>query len=580
MEREKEELQSRESKIRIAKRDKKLNLLRYITLGICLAVDTVMMFMSVGLAIYALIAWNEHDTSYWKDQFFFIGLSCFFFAVSLAGIIRTKKKKETVLSTGILMKVGVVTLFMSLLMLLDEEPSIVAFIAFFLLFLLTGVLTAYIDWVIRNRRPGMKSTIGTMLNPHPYFDLIKAKWLWDAALKEYLKLTGKRHGDLTEEDNVRIYAYAANEITYLFTWIVRRDHISKELREHLGDNVINLLKTGSVNPTEILMQYMDYTLARDDFSDELKAFADVYLLSSSLISECYSHYKCERYIFDYYNMVLKRNDSFPVKYCHDFSWEKYYHLEVVLEERLRDFIERTVIGPNYDIRKIKHSSYFGTDIKVVVQESVSDSYVEKVLKEFDELSENGFFGGISQEDGTLIKPKPVRLEIYRPKGSESAFLLLEDMTDMNDYVQSWVVRGGILLETGDYRSVENPWTFGNICRYKVKKSLRELEEKPYSFDELYEKGLIVSTKLVPDLLTGIAYNDMIKEVTVYLTPEMAEVKDMYDSQLEALFLEGMIDLYISEPYYDQTSVIPVRLMVRGFNRKTGMTVYHDSIILR
>lgn len=143
----------------------------------------------------------------------------------------------------------------------------------------------------------------------------KAEWQIDNVTDEYCAVYQKDTTDLTAKDEEKISMYAAIHIAYFITWIIRHDFISEEhLEEDL--DLINKIKNGETNGLAFLENVTDYTICRDDFSEDILPFLDSYYNASY-----------------YYDFFLLFGESYLI----DFTEEKYQALDKIITKKYQEF---------------------------------------------------------------------------------------------------------------------------------------------------------------------------------------------------------------------------------------------------
>ena len=149
-----------------------------------------------------------------------------------------------------------------------------------------------------------------------FFKSDKAKYLWDAAAEEYCLLHHKKIEELTDEEGMQIYRYAALPISCFLLWLIRHDLFVPETEDAAGD--MALVKAGRLSPISFFEAWQDLVLIREEIAQEALPFMD-------------SYYEKD-YWQDYTELYCQGG---PLYYCLDFSMDRYLPLEEAIDRNFR-----------------------------------------------------------------------------------------------------------------------------------------------------------------------------------------------------------------------------------------------------
>jgi hypothetical protein len=148
------------------------------------------------------------------------------------------------------------------------------------------------------------------------FKIEKAEWQFDSVIDEYCNTNNKNKDELSNEEIDKIWCYAGMHISYFLTWIIKNDFLSDDYDE--DQEMLDDIKEDKISGCEFL-KFVDYTITREDFKDEIKKFLDDY-------------YDSGKYIDDYFRIVNKESI-----WCNPFYIDRYYELEKAINQRLLEF---------------------------------------------------------------------------------------------------------------------------------------------------------------------------------------------------------------------------------------------------
>lgn len=576
-----------------------LDIVRYIIFGICLIPEFVIL---VAISCYDAYLFGNEGQFLHSDYVIAVAITvitAFFLAVTIISLIKTKLKFKGAIVTSISYKLG---LFIILLGAVESTEDVARSlpITFVVIGLFSIVIALLCDIsVLRNsmKEKKRKLVVKTKAKHFGGYDIDR---LYKRAEEEYLHLYNLNPESLMEEDRIRIYDYAANEMTYFLTWLIRKNYISLKLRKKLGNEVISGFQDESLNPTLIMRNVVDYTLRFKDISDNISFFVDAYLTLPNIKREMYSGVYHARYIFDYYRVVVRKNEyGIPIKYCHTFSWDTYNKLERVIDRRFRDIcaiISEGRSNPSYKKGSV-YSSVYNVDIEVCAKREVQDDYIERCKGTFDDYSFR-INDELVKKAYELVKErvpsreyvrdnlKPSSIDIHAPLEEDEAYIVYGrlQLPDEEHFpiIISWVLRKGVLLNVASLGDYILPWDFEADVIYKKKVAEKKLADALAKYrytghrliTEEVAENLLKEGVLVKEQLVTRGFNDY-QTHEVYLPQEIKDIKDYYVSMAEALICEGLADFYICRPEYTNNSLIPTRIRVEA----KKMDVYERLVFL-
>lgn len=148
----------------------------------------------------------------------------------------------------------------------------------------------------------------------PPFTSDKAEWQYQSCLKEYCKINDKKEDEITEKDEELIWECSGLHISYFLTWLINNDYLNSE-ESGISEEVINEVKEKKIKTTKFLGSELDYTLTREDISEDIIGFVDDY------------YDKC--FLSDYSNYMEQNGKNL---FCCEFSWEDYENIEKILDK--------------------------------------------------------------------------------------------------------------------------------------------------------------------------------------------------------------------------------------------------------
>jgi len=116
------------------------------------------------------------------------------------------------------------------------------------------------------------------------FKYDKSKYQWDSAAKEYYNQFGITYEDLIDKDKELIWDYAGNHIAFFMTWIIQNNYLSSLHADEKED--IEAVKNENMKGNDFLMNNCDGVLSREDLSDEILEFVDLYYDTHYLNDYC------------------------------------------------------------------------------------------------------------------------------------------------------------------------------------------------------------------------------------------------------------------------------------------------------
>ena len=571
----------------------KLDVARYVLLGICLIPEGVVLVDFLCYFIFYLIpekgisrVLHEQDADVWC-----LLAVALFLAITIAGLIRTRRKMKAVLLTGFLMKVAVFLTLMGMLIREDDVsrsvPNTFFGIAIGILVVLFYIFNSVKETNPKNNKPPKFEAAPRRIDFNG-FDVEGAR---ARAREEYLYLHNKNPEQLTSDDNYLIDRYAVGEVAYLVTWLVRKGFVSEsfkkkcknssEINKYFFDNAV----VSHSDPAVFVLQYLKGNLRRSDVKKEIHFFLDYYVLDPDEKYLRFTHpapdtlmrinadVTRDRYLFDYYRYVVSApEEDIRVMYCRTFSWERYRIFEKILDDRYKDvvlFISEGRSSRSID-KGILHSNVYNADLKIIIKDGVSDTYLKAICDSFDPDAER-ITKELCERIGSEILPgqdvsaedimgglSPFELEIFKPISEEEKGYLVTAKIDglENKYpdhytketsgvIVCWIIRGGVLVSVHPLFGSYTPWDFEETYLYKRR------------LGRTRDRSELIKVRTVPERF--------INQPTdyIYMSPEMSEIKNYYDSMIEALMMKGLVDYYDIQVINDEKYDVPRELVIQG-----------------
>lgn len=131
--------------------------------------------------------------------------------------------------------------------------------------------------------------------------------------------TSKLSFELTDEDQEIIWDYAANHIAFFITWIIQNNFISSLHVNEKKD--IDAVKNEKMKGKDFLMNNCDGVLLREDLSDEILEFVDLYYDTN--------------YFDDYCDCM--ENELHRTVLGVEFSWKDYNIFKLVIDKAYANY---------------------------------------------------------------------------------------------------------------------------------------------------------------------------------------------------------------------------------------------------
>jgi len=546
---------------------------RFVILSIALVIEGILFVVFLGYTRYLIDTYEKYYQMGYEIGVAGIVISALFIAATITGLVMTKLKKHGVLFTELLLKIGLFCIFIAVVV-SGEDTGHSPRNAFIII----GALSIlFAVWAFSISFRNVKNQVVTTKGPFKYFDKFDIEQLYKKAEEEYLYLYEKNKEDLVEEDKIRIYDNAANEITYFITWLIRRELIAGKLRKKISEETIEAFKNKTVNPTLFVRNELDFSLAREDINQNILFFIDGYLGKPKQKTHIFSHKDRAKYFFDYYMYVVPKNEKGqPLRYTFDFSWETYEKLEKVIDERYEDalLIESEGRSSTSHDKGSIYSNVFNTEIKVKAIGNVTDEYTERCKAAFDDYSSKLSDELLKEAFEVVKKDVPIEkdylrgnitpsfMNIFEPKNPEEvAFSVFAAVTD----------RDNTLLNAFNEKKISNgeePTTMlqvfiGWIIRNEVLVAVYPIDKEcnPWDFerDLSYRKKIVGQFEMVEKQLTVEGMNDP-KTEEIAVPSCMVDLIDYYISMMEAMIAEGLADSYKVRPECKPMSADPYKLV--------------------
>lgn len=382
-----------------------------------------------------------------------------------ASMIRVCKKRSSAFVSGILMQVWLSAVTFGFLMIPAEIP--------FMAVLFLTAAAFILGCVLVSKHNTKKRQSKNPAYAFRRFDSVKAEFCWDAAASEYCSLHDLTADELTDKEKSDINDYAGMWIACFFMWIIRNDFYSDSFCKKYGKDRINAVKNKAITPPELLRD-IDYGFTHADLCGSILPFINSYFERS--------------YFSDYADTVRPYGNSL---FCIDFSREIYNELEERISTEYKYFcISAEEIALIEEAGKAYGETRFdrmNCSLLIIVSEGVSREYVDLCINHlnnlpegiFDELCERLYTDmyacecfekaeqGLPADKRRLDFFRPDCMTVYKPYGSEPAFVIGGEADFEKEHGVAWSVRGDKLLEVGYRFDIEysSPWNRENERLY-------------------------------------------------------------------------------------------------------------------
>lgn len=556
--------------------DKTKNIIKGIVLRLCMTAEAFyFIFTVIGLFLFvadpeppmpvpAIITMVLHS----------VGL----FVISIIGLRRINNGHKWVIIPNFALKLLLTWFEFGFMCLFVGDDAYIVSVFVFIIGLMaigTTLLIKYTNRRIKSQRQGYMIKI---------FDCDKAEFNLYSAAREYCRLKNKNPSELSADENIELYYYASNPIVYFLTWIIKNDLLSDEFIRSHNPYFINDIKNEKADPVQFFGSEMNYTLSSYDLSEYILGFINNYYYDSH--NMIYSHFTT-KYGFDYYE-ITKYSDG--ILYCSEFSWEKYHKIENRINERYQYYsiiYEKCIEIPN---RKVRWN-LLNAELQLETTNRVSDEYIDSCVKHLNNLSDDfidelcdKLIYFVNEDRPDIINDKrkifdylhPYSIIINTPQNDEPAFIIVCESDFEYDDDIAVTVRNGINLYTGFYADSESPWSYNNEIAYKIAASVRNINRYDIDTVEKAEKAVEMGilTSIYPIHSTQQPQNDN----KILVPPVVAYLKHKYDTMIEYLLFQGMVNNYSCYPTYNYNSIIPSELHIKA--QRDNQIVFEETIYIR
>lgn len=474
---------------------------------------------------------------------------------SFVSAIRNPAKKQVLNST--LMKF---TLFFTVLSFsfLGFTDGIYAFG----LFLFAGVIFAAITIVVIKHNMNRTAIITPKANNNKYKFQFKGKYLWDNAASEYMHINDfKDISELSQEDNNKIYDYAAGPFTYFFYYMVNEgmcsDSFYESVYELLGNEHLYKLENKNVTPIDLL-RALDYSFNESDIKESFLPFFSLYYDDRG------KFYDKQSYVYDYCDVIESMGEAY---YCIDFSWDLSDKIYKIIEQRYEDYNRRLYRYDNVDFYEESEEAdgitrtflyeKFNCYIDVrragpIYTGNITAEYVNKCIEALKNLSEiqinklRRWFGGIygNTEENKDIEylfysENNLTLYVMDPKEEGDVVFTMSGGTAIDpEHGLSFSVRNGCIVCFGYSYEFDDLYSEENIRKYN--ESVGETDYTSIKTSEdlnrLAAEGRLVKLPVKPNIAECI-YVKPSKHIYPQITDELIESEYMYVPTIFAKKLE-------------------------------------------
>lgn len=575
-----------------------MNIFRYIFLTLCAAVEIGLLgFGFIGIGIF--LGEENPNVPIGMVLAWTVG-SLALLVITGIGFHRTYKGREKPLIRWFLFKIPVFIITFGFMWFALDIPE-AGWLA-----VIIGAILALLFFVIIRLDSGSalggsggRSRAKPIKPPEFYAD--KAKWAWDDAALEYLRLKGevfdteseegrkayeKRIAALTESETEHIYDCAGMPIAFFLGWLIDRDLVSEAFVNLHSPEALQAFRDGQRTPLGILKE-MDYVLAKDDIKEAALPFMVYYYEIETAYMPLSS--RIPKYFLDYYQTVCSGYDL-PRYYCAEFNWPDFRELEKILDLRYSDFNrEYSVIPEDMDDDGQKlGNAYFDTEAALCHEPGTPPEYVQLCADAYQNMNEElrremsdhlieFCTENLPDEEVTvekvLRKFEPEYLIVFRPPGGwlaagggtgegefepVPAYVLLGSSEWEEEHGIALTVVGDCVVSSSFYADAEPPWGEELIWKYRIRTDAR--------------RGNYCKAEVIPASFGGRLAAD--NQVTIPVAAAMCK-KEM-DRRIEAMFMLKMAAHYDCRFTYDGDQ--PNYLFVSA--TKGDRRTFADSIPLR
>lgn len=558
---------------------------------ICLLLEIPMLWMTVFMS-YDM--YKEGEMEDLKGAIFLAICSALFLIISIAGLVKRSNGRKKTVGHVMLMKSVV---FFACFALMFLAPTFGEYRFYGVaLFGAAAVTMLFATLIIL----GKDKIVGEIREVRPAtalksvgFTSYKSEWAWEAASKEYCRITGKNPDNYGDDDIDKIFDYASMPIIYFLTWLFMNGHMSSGFYLQMSGNpaardALKSVKERRLSPVDFFRDYMDYVLNRNDIEEKLGSFLDDYVEHSQ--TRMYGK-EGNDLMFDYYEVV---RDDKKLFYCVDFSWANYDNLAARIEDNWEKW-QKNYNLYNEDDENTEaawvHSKLWNADISVTCSGKVTTEYIAKceaclnnmedgeinkmcemLIETYDKadskMLDRKYGGNVKKVLQFFI---PDEMVIFTPEEDEPAFCLLGESELEEEHGISVTIRNGFVLDTPEYRmDYESPWSDGqriNYLRAKTDCDIRTIRTR-VDAERAVREGRLVKTVL------NKGTNE---SVETYLTPAAIKEKEKVELRSEVLSILEIQDIFRWTTNFAGGNPVPDSIYFRGTKLEKPVFLGHVDV---
>lgn len=429
-------------------------------------------------------------------------------------------------------------------------------------FLFTGLIFAVITIAIikYNMSPPAIMTPKDYNNKYEF--QFKGKYLWDNAASEYMNTHGLTDiSELTEEDNNKIYDYAAGPFSYFFYYMVKEgmcsDSFYESVYEILGNEYLYKLENKNVTPIDLLSA-LDYSFDESDILEGFLPFFRSYYDDRGIFHDKQS------YVYDYCDYIERMGEAY---YCIEFSWDLADQIYKIIKQRYEDYNRRLYRYDRVDFYEESEEvegitrtflyEKFNCYIDVrragpIYNGNITAEYVDKCIEALKNLSAiqidklrrryDGIYGDIEGDkdiESLFYSGDDLTLYVMEPKEEGDVVFTMAGGTAIDpEHGLSFSVRNGRIVWFGYAYEIDDFYTEENIRKYN--ELVDEIDYTSIKTSEdlnrLVAEGRFVKLPVKPDI-AECKYVKPSKHIYPQITDELIEAEYMYVPTLFAKKLE-------------------------------------------
>lgn len=412
---------------------------KYIVLTVILLAEIIGFIYCIdGISLFC----DEPQSETFKFILSLIILNAFMAFITIGGMIRLKTKEKFSLIKNILMLPLTIPFYLGIgyFTIYKLDDSWIAGI----FFLCVGLIFVGLMHI-------QKSKPKEKYQYHSYcFTHLKAKWSYDAVLKEYCRIHCITEDSLTDNDKENIEIFSSNWILYFIQWLVEHDF-------YVYDN--ELSNETIKNPSE-LFESTDNCLSIENIKPELNSFMAQYFI--------YDNSRIGKYMNDYLSVVHRsRND---IDYCFDYSEDLYTQIKKLIDLAYQKYCMQN------ESDELNHADQFycewlpDFEIEVFASEDITTEYINKCIEHFNSLPDKMMKQMVEKikkymlvediDDDTILSQCNLdTMTIYKPYDDRIVYIIGGEPDFELEHGMAFVICDDSILDIGYRYDVEcvSPW---------------------------------------------------------------------------------------------------------------------------